>query len=203
MILVDADTPGVTIRPIALAGGRRELGEVFFDDVRVAADRVVGGIGNGWGVTMYLMQFERGMYGYAALTKAFTQLSRLRADMAERGSSAGHRERFARTYVALVAAAARCSLSVRKLAEGGTLGPDSSGDKLLFATAERDLNDLIVDVQRARILGGGDASEHNEIDTVRAEWWYSRAATIMGGTAEIQRGIIADHLLGLPKEVRR
>jgi alkylation response protein AidB-like acyl-CoA dehydrogenase len=203
MILVDADTPGVTIRPIALASGRRELGEVFFDDVRVAADRVVGGIGNGWGVTMYLMQFERGMYGYAALTKAFTQLSRLRADMAERGSSAGHRERFARTYVALVAAAARCSLSVRKLAEGGTLGPESSVDKLLFATAERDLNDLIVDVQRARILGGGDASEHNEIDTVRAEWWYSRAATIMGGTAEIQRGIIADHLLGLPKEVRR
>lgn len=203
MIMVDADTPGVTVRPIALASGRRELAEVFFDDVRVPAERVVGGTGGGWSVAMYLMQFERGMYGYAALTKAFTQLSRLRADMVEHGSSAAHRERLARTYVAVVAASARCALSVRALAEGGTLGPESSVDKLLFATAERDLNDLILDVQRARLVGGDAATEHNELDTVRADWWYSRAATIMGGTAEIQRGIIADHLLGLPKEARK
>ncbi|OBK68582.1 acyl-CoA dehydrogenase [Mycobacterium colombiense] len=202
MVLVDADTPGVTVRPIALASGRRELAEVFFDDVRVPMERVVGGIGNGWSVTMYLMQYERGMYGYAALTKALTQLGRLRADMVDHDASGSYRERFARSYLAVSAASARCAQTVQRLAAGEALGPESSIDKLLFATAERDVNDLILDVQRARLLGG-DASEHNELDTVRAEWWYSRAATIMGGSAEIQRGIIADHLLGLPKEVRK
>jgi len=58
-------------------------------------------------------------------------------------------------------------------------------------------------VQRDRMIAGDGSSLADELDTARAEWWYSRAATIMGGTAEIQRGIIADHLLGLPKEVRK
>lgn len=203
MIFVDADSPGVTVRPIALASGRRELAEFFFDDVRVPPRRVVGGIGNGWAVAMYLMQYERGMYGHIALTKAFTQLSRLRADMVERGASAAHRERFARTYLAVVGASARCARTVEKLAARETVGPESSVDKLLFATAVRDVNDLILDVQRAALLGDEAAAVHEELDTVRAEWWYSRAATILGGTAEIQRGIIADHLLGLPKERRK
>lgn len=203
MIFVDADSPGVTVRPIALASGRRELAEIFFDDVRVPPQRVVGGIGNGWAVAMYLMQYERGMYGHIALTKAFTQLSRLRADMAERGASAAHRERLARSYLAVVGASARCARTVKKLAARETVGPESSVDKLLFATAVRDVNDLILDVQRAALLGDEPAAGHHELDTVRADWWYSRAATILGGTAEIQRGIIADHLLGLPKERRK
>ncbi|MGO9155384.1 acyl-CoA dehydrogenase family protein [Mycobacterium sp.] len=202
MLMVDADTPGVTVRPIALASGRRELAEVFFDDVRVPAARVLGAIGDGWAVAMYLLQFERGMYGYAALTKALTALSRLRNEMAEGGASAAHRERFARIYVAVTAASARCAVTVRKLAAGETVGPETSVDKLLFSTAERDVNDLIFDIQRARMLAGDAEVGRNDLDTLRADWWYSRAATIMGGTAEIQRGIIADHLLGLPREVR-
>ncbi|WP_081665280.1 acyl-CoA dehydrogenase family protein [Mycobacterium sp. UM_CSW] len=200
MFVVDADSPGVTVRPIALASGRRELAEVFFDDVRVPTQRVVGGIGNGWAVTMYLMQYERGMYGHIALTKAFTQLGRLRADMVERGSSAAQRVRFARTYLAVVGASARCARTVQRLAAREAVGPESSVDKVLFATAEQDVNDLILDVQRAAFLGGDAAASHSELDEVRADWWYSRAATIMGGTAEIQRGIVADRLLGLPKE---
>ena len=62
-ILVDADTPGVTVRPIALASGRRELAEIFFDDVRVPRERLIGDVDAGWGVVMFLMQYERGMYG--------------------------------------------------------------------------------------------------------------------------------------------
>ena len=60
---------GVTIRPIALASGRREVAEIFFDDVQVGPDRVVGSVDGGWAVVMYLMQFERGVYGYAVLTR--------------------------------------------------------------------------------------------------------------------------------------
>lgn len=201
MFLVDADAPGVTVRPIALASGRRELAELFFDDVRVPRERVVGDIGGGWAVTMFLMQYERGMYGYGVTTKLHTLLSQLRESMMHNGSGIADRERFAHVYISVMAAQARSAGSVRKLASGATLGPESSVDKLLFTRAEKEVSDLILDVQRHQMLtgeGGGAA----ETDASRAEWWYSRAATLMGGTVEIQRGIIADHILELPKEVR-
>jgi acyl-CoA dehydrogenase len=200
MIMVDAEAPGVSIRPIALASGRRELAEVFFDDVRVPRERVVGDVDGGWAVAMHLMQFERGMYGYAVLTKVLTELGRLREDMVNHGASAAQRERFARVYIDVVSAQARTATTVRRLARGEPVGADSSIDKLLFGRAEKEVNDLILDVQRDRMIAGSRGGE--ELDTLRAEWWYSRAATIMGGTAEVQRGIIADHLLGLPKERR-
>ena len=91
MFLVDVDTPGVTVRPIELASGRRELAEVFFDDVRVPRERVVGDLGGGWAVTMFLMQYERGMYGYGVTTKLLTLLSRLRETMMRNGSRAADR----------------------------------------------------------------------------------------------------------------
>ncbi|MCV7241605.1 acyl-CoA dehydrogenase family protein [Mycobacterium mantenii] len=201
-LLVDSDAPGVTVRPITLASGRRELAEVFFDDVRVPRERLIGDVDAGWGVVMHLMQYERGMYGYAVLTTALTELSRLRAVMAVHGASSAHRERFAQLYVAVVAAQARAATTVRALAEGRMVGPNSSIDKLLFAKAEKEINDLTLDVRREWMIAGVGAEGGKELDAVRAKWWYTRAATIMGGTAEVQRGIIADHLLGLPKEKR-
>ena len=211
-MMVDADAPGVTVRPITLASGRRELAEVFFDDVRVPHERLIGEVGAGWGVVMHLMQYERGMYGYAVLTTALTELSELRAEMATHGASAASRERFAQLYVAVIAAQARAATTVRALADGRSVGPNSSIDKLLFAKAEKDINDLILDVRRDWMIAGVGAdagaapaatsNSGKELNAARAKWWYTRAATIMGGTAEVQRGIIADHLLSLPKEKR-
>jgi alkylation response protein AidB-like acyl-CoA dehydrogenase len=202
MIMVDADAPGVSVRPIALASGRRELAEVFFDDVRVPRQRVVGDVDGGWAVAMHLMQYERGMYGYAVLNKVLTELGRLREDMVIHGASGAQRDRFAKVYVDVAAAQARTATTVRRLAKGEPVGADSSVDKLLFGQAEKQVNDLILDVTRDQMIGGVGRSRE-QLDTARAEWWYSRAATIMGGTAEVQRGIIADHILGLPKERRR
>ena len=200
--LVDADTPGVTVRPITLANGRRELAEVFFDDARVPRDRLIGDVDAGWAVVMYLMQYERGMYGYAVLTTALTELGRLRAEMVTHGASEAARERFARIYVAVVAAQARGAKTVRALADHRMVGPDSSIDKLLFAKAEKDINDLILDVRREWMIAGVGPAVGKELAATRAKWWYTRAATIMGGSAEVQKGIIADHILGLPKEKR-
>jgi hypothetical protein len=231
--LVDAGVAGLTVRPIALASGRRELAEVFFDDVRVPHDRLIGDIDAGWAVVMYLMQYERGMYGYAVLTTALTELGRLRAEMVTHGASEASRERFARIYVSVVAAQARAARTVRALAEKRMVGPESSIDKLLFAKAEKDINDLILDVRREWMIAGAAPAATSsagaapaatssagaapaatsstgarpgvgkELNAARAKWWYTRAATIMGGSAEVQRGIIADHILGLPKEQRR
>lgn len=200
--MVDSAAPGVTVRPITLASGRRELAEVFFDDVRVPHERLIGDVGGGWGVVMHLMQYERGMYGYAVLTTALTELSRLRAAMTVHGASATNRERFAQLYMAVVAAQARAATTVRALADGRMVGPESSIDKLLFAKAEKDINDLTLDIRREWMIAGLGAEDRKELYAIRAKWWYTRAATIMGGTAEVQRGIIADHLLGLPKEKR-
>jgi hypothetical protein len=141
MIMVDADAPGVSIRPIALASGRRELAEVFFDDVRVARDRVVGAVNGGWAVAMHLMQYERGMYGYAVLNKVLIELSRLRGDMVTADATDAQRQRFARAYVEVSAARARTATTVRRLAEGQAVGADSSIDKLLFGRAEKEVND--------------------------------------------------------------
>ncbi|WP_083198638.1 acyl-CoA dehydrogenase family protein [Mycobacterium malmoense] len=201
MMLIDTDAPGVTVRPIALASGRRELAEVFFDDVRVPAQRLVGEVGAGWAVTMFLMQYERGMYGYAALNKVLMELGRLREYMVVSGTGLAQREQFARVYVDVIAAQARAAITVRKLAAGESVGPESSIDKLLCSEAERAVNDLILEVARDHMMSGALGGTA-VLDTARAEWWYSRAATIMGGTAEVQRGIIADHILGLPKERR-
>ena len=200
VFLVDADTPGVTVRSITLASGRQELAEVFFDDVRVSRERLIGDVGGGWGVVMYLMQYERGMYGYAMTTTALTELSRLRDEIAERGTSASNRERFTRLYLAVIAAQARGATTVRALAKGSMVGPESSIDKLLFAKAEKDINDLILDVRREWLIAGIGPGTPKELNAARAKWWYTRAATIMGGSAEVQRSIIADHLLSLPKE---
>jgi acyl-CoA dehydrogenase len=199
--MVDADAPGVSVRPIALASGRRELAEVFFDDVRVDRERVVGDVDGGWAVAMHLMQYERGMYGYAVLNKVLIELSRLRAEMVTADATDAQRQRLARAYVDVAAAQARTATTVRRLAAGQAVGAESSIDKLLFVRAEKEVNDLVLDVTRdAMVAGKGCCGA--ALSTARAEWWYSRAATIMGGTAEVQRGIIADHLLGLPKEKR-
>lgn len=200
MLLIDADSPGVTVRPIALASGRRELAEVFFDDVRVPRSRLVGDIGAGWAVAMYLMQYERGMYGYAVLTQGLTHLDRLRAAMAERPTSERQRERLARTYLSVLAAQARTAATVRLLADGVAVGPASSVDKLLFSKAEKKIHDVVFDNLRDRMVAA--PGDHPQLDEARADWWYSRAATIMGGAAEVQRGIIADHLLKLPRSIR-
>lgn len=136
MMMIDAEAPGVTIRPIALASGRRELAEVFFDDVRVDRERVVGDVDGGWAVAMHLMQYERGMYGYAVLNKVLVELGRLRGH-GDRGYDPAQRQRFAGVYVDVVAAQARTATTVRRLAAGEAVGADSSIDKLLFGRAEK------------------------------------------------------------------
>jgi alkylation response protein AidB-like acyl-CoA dehydrogenase len=87
---------------------------------------------------------------------------------------------------------------VRRLAAGDTVGPEASVDKVLLATVEISLFDLARDLLGTEfVLGATD-----EVAAWRNEWWFSRSATILGGSAEVQRTIIADHVLGLPKEAK-
>jgi alkylation response protein AidB-like acyl-CoA dehydrogenase len=195
MIMVDAGAPGVTVRPIELASGRAELAECFFDEVRVPADRLIGAEGEGWAVAMYLLQFERAVYAWL---RASVLLQRLRA-LADSLTltPAGGRcvdEVLGAVYLDLVSLRARSAGTVRRLAAGESVGPEASADKLLLGACEQSVYDAARSLLGPRFLFGEAGRPWRE------EWWFSRTTTVFGGSAEVQRGIIADRVLKLPKE---
>lgn len=201
MLMIDVETPGVTVRPIALASGENELAEVFFDDVRVPVGRLVGGENQGWGVTMFIMQYERAMYAWDRAAVMLQRFRDLLGELRRRGDAGyvlpdGARRRLGDCYADITTLRARSAQTVRALAAGKTVGPSSSVDKILLATTELSLHDTARDLLGPTFLF--DSSP--QADAWRAEWWYSRSATILGGSAEMQRTILADHVLGLPKE---
>lgn len=203
MVMVDADAPGVSIRPIALASGDNELAEVFFDNVVIPSARLVGGEGQGWAVAMYLLQFERAMYAWQSAAEAFRRFRELLGHLARRAASGavlpdGAAQRLGDCYTQLCTLRARSAGTVRRLAADETVGPEASVDKVLLATAELSLYDLARDLLGPEFV----FDDAPELAQWRGEWWFSRSATILGGSAEVQRTILADHVLHLPKETK-
>lgn len=192
MVMVDADAPGVEVRPIALASGREELAECFFDDVLVTPDRLVGAEGEGWAVAMFLLQYERAVYAWQ---RASMLMQRLRVLAHEVGSSSEAERVIGGVYLDLIALRARSVETVRLLAAGQAVGPEASSDKLLLGAAEQGVQNAA-----RTLLGPAFAlSGSDDVSRWREEWWYSRTTTIYGGSAEVQRGILADRVLNLPK----
>jgi alkylation response protein AidB-like acyl-CoA dehydrogenase len=200
MLLVDLDTQGVERRPIALASGREELAEIFFTDVVVDADRLIGEVGGGWSVAMDLLQYERGTYAWMRMAMANNRLQKMlcQADVnswaAERYAQSGLA--VGQAYLHLAALRARTSGTLRRLAAHEIVGEQTSIDKVLLATAEQDVLDATETLINTEMLIGDEPID----ERWREEWWYSRAASIYGGAREIQHSIIADRLLKLPKE---
>lgn len=194
--MLDADAPGVTRRPLVFASGVTELCEVFFDDVEVPADAIVGQADGGWAVAMYLLQYERSMY--AAQRQAWL-LARLRDLAALVGTTSDHAAApvLGRAWAAVGTVRARTAETVRRLDAGEMVGPEASADKILLATAEQAVFDAAKD-----LLGAGFLLDPDNRDW-RDQWWYSRAATIYGGSIEVQRTILADHVLSLPPETSK
>jgi alkylation response protein AidB-like acyl-CoA dehydrogenase len=212
MIMIDVDAPGVTIRPVAMANGDNELAEVFFDDVVVPAARLIGAEGQGWAVAMFLLQFERAMYAWLSAAEALRRLRELRAQLSTRAAAgqelpADAAPRLGEAYAHLIALRARSADTVRRLAAGNTVGPEASVDKVLLAGAEICLHDLARDLLGDEFLFTAEATpgtgdDADDVAQWRTDWWFSRSATILGGSAEVQRTILADHVLGLPKEAK-
>jgi alkylation response protein AidB-like acyl-CoA dehydrogenase len=198
MLLVDLDSAGIERRPIALASGREELAEVFFTDVVVDADRVIGADGSGWAVAMDLLQYERGTYAWMRMATATAYLQQIieatEADALDSRSAAI----VGRAYLNLAALRARTASTLGQLANGETVGPETSVDKLLLSTAEQDVLDAAMSLLGPELLFSDDEGAA----TWRDRWWYSRAASIYGGAREVQYSIIADRILKLPREPR-
>jgi alkylation response protein AidB-like acyl-CoA dehydrogenase len=187
---VDMKTPGITVRPIEMLNGDLEFAEVFFDDVVVPADRMLGELNGGWAVAMSILPYERSSCFWQRIAYLYRRLERL-VEAAPAGDRAA--EIVGEAYVQLHALRARSRATQHRLAETGTIGAETSIDKVLVATAEQTVYDAV-----RRLLPGTIEMDDGAAGEVwRREYLYSRAATIYGGTAEVQRNIIARRLLGL------
>jgi len=201
-LLVPMRQPGVEIRPITQLTGTSEFTEVFFTQARAAASDVVGGAGNGWAVAMATLGFERGVSTLAQQIGFRRELERV----VERARKTGAlddplvRDRVVRAWV---------GLEVMRLHALRTLGaPADSADgvrsasvaKLVWARWHRDLGELALAVEP----DGGLCAAGPPYDLTDAQrlFLFSRADTIYGGSDEVQRTILAERVLGLPREPR-
>jgi alkylation response protein AidB-like acyl-CoA dehydrogenase len=187
---VDMNTPGITVAPLEMINGDREFAEVFFDDVVVPANRMLGAVNGGWAVAMSILPYERSSCFWQKIAWLYRRLQLL-VDAAPEDDRAA--EVVGNAYLQLHALRARSRRTQHRLADGATLGPETSIDKVLVATAEQATYDAV----RRLLPGVVELDDGGAGETWRAEYLYSRAATIYGGTAEVQRDIIARRLLDL------
>jgi alkylation response protein AidB-like acyl-CoA dehydrogenase len=192
-LFVDMGTPGITARPLEALHGVPELCEVFFDDALVPFDRQLGEEGTGWAVAMDLLPYERSTALWHRGALLHRRLGQLLATVPEGAVTATE---VGEVLQHLYAFRARSRATQHRLAAGGTLGAETSVDKVLLATAEQALFDLALDGLDGSIVAGDDPAS----ERWRSEYLYSRAASIYGGSAEIQRNIIAKRLLDLGAE---
>jgi alkylation response protein AidB-like acyl-CoA dehydrogenase len=192
-LFVDMDSPGITVRPIWAMHGTDEFSEVWFDDVVVPFERTLGNEGDGWGVAMDLLPFERSTSLWHRAAYLHRRLQQL-VEVAPPGAL--DPVRLGEVTQLLYAFRSRSRATQHRMAAGGRLGPETSIDKVLLATTEQAVFDLVAEVLPAEVVMGEDP----ESETWRTEFLYSRAASINRGSAEIQRNIIARRLLDLGTE---
>jgi alkylation response protein AidB-like acyl-CoA dehydrogenase len=206
MLIVDMRSPGVEVRPMTQITGHAEFCEVFFDDVLVPGRSLLSERGDGWKIAMYTLGHERGTAALPRQVKLRTWLDRLAAAMAGREVDGralldrpGARAALAQAMIGIEVLRYHAERTVGEFLSGGAVGPDSSSVKLLMAEAEQRLAETAVEVL-------GPVMEHAAADAgdENAFWeetyLYSRAASVYGGTRQIQRNIIADRVLALPQE---
>ncbi len=194
-LLVPLDQPGVQIRPIIQLTGTSEFNEVFFDDAVTEASLVVGEPGDGWKVAMGTLTFERGVSTLGQQIRYARELSAL-VELAESNGAAEDpliRERLTRAWVGLRAMRSY-ALATMDVEQPG----QDNVSKLLWANWHRDLGELAMDVigPESMVLAGGEFDEWQRL------YLFTRSDTIYGGSNEIQRNIIAERVLGLPREVK-
>ncbi len=191
------DQPGVETRQIVQITGGGEFNETFFTDAVTEADLLVGEPGDGWRVAMGLLGFERGISTLAQQVGFARELADT-IDLARRYGLADDpvvRQRLARAHIGLRLMRWNAA---RSMSSAGVPGPEASISKLFWGTWHRDLGELMVDLVRERMPR---SPEHRRSADARAELFlFTRADTIYGGSNEIQRNVLGERVLGLPKE---
>ena len=188
-VIVDMHAPGVEVRPLRQITGDPEFNEIFFSDVQVPRENLLGEVGDGWQVAMTTLLHERGTLGFALAGALDTQVRKLVSLAKERGADDPLiRDRVALEWIELQALKLTNMRSLTTLVQTGIPGPEGSVSKLHWSEQNQRLTKLAME-----ILEGEDDGY----------WGYqqlrSRGNTIEAGTSEILRNIIAERVLGLPR----
>jgi alkylation response protein AidB-like acyl-CoA dehydrogenase len=195
-LLIPMDQPGVEVRPIVQITGTGEFNEVFFTDARTDCDLIVGEPGEGWRVAMGLLGFERGVSTLAQQVGFSREMDHL-LDLARRSGKSGDpavRQRLMKfsTELKLMRWNALRTMS------NSVPGPEASISKLLWGTWHREMTNMMLDMLGPEALVG--TSFPHELGSEQRLALFSRSDTIYGGSNEIQRNVIGERSLGLPKE---
>jgi alkylation response protein AidB-like acyl-CoA dehydrogenase len=197
LFLMPMDVPGVTVRPLRQITGRSEFNELFLDQVRVPDALRLGAVNDGWRVANGVLGFERAttrLYRQARYLHELCALIELvKRRMPMRFEDADFRRRIAAVYAELEIVRYHSLKVVSRVGNGGDIGPEASLQKIAWSEAHQNLAALAVD------LLGDDFHSSEEAARFRHIYLQSRAETIFAGTSEIQRNIIADRVLALPR----
>jgi alkylation response protein AidB-like acyl-CoA dehydrogenase len=214
-LLVDMRQPGVEVRPIKMISGESEFNEVFFTDARTPKDEVVGGVNNGWAVAMTLLGYERGEAAATMPIRFKGELDRLLQLAKDTGKADDPviRQRLAWCYSKVEIMRYLGMRTLTKFLAGQHPGPDASISKLYWSEYHRMVTELAVDIlgMDALVPSGRKPSSAFQADdpgapNSSASWTNTflnaRAGTIYAGTSQIQKNILGEMVLGLPKEPR-
>lgn len=196
LLLVDMRSPGITVRPLTQMTGETEFCEVFFEDVRVPADLMVGPPGAGWQIAMGILQHERGpVWTFTFQRRIRRSLTELIARARQHPASKGLgdplvRQKLAQSYIDVELLKLMGYRSLTHILRTGHPGPESSLEKILGSETD----------QRLQESAMGLFGPHMALESaIGRDYLYSRSETIMGGTSEIQRNVVAQRILGLPR----
>ncbi len=196
-LICPMDTPGIDVRPLKTIQGSSEFSEVFFNDVRIPVANRVGDENDGWRVAMVTFSFERGTAFVSELLSSMQLLSRL-AEIAKRGghfADGGVRRELGHMKAELDALWALTKRNVTQAERDGVPGPGGSVFKLHYSELRHKMGDLAMRLLDRQVVSLSDdaAAEH-----IRG-WMHAMSITIAAGTSQIQRNIVAERVLGMPK----
>ena len=204
--LLDMHLPGVTVKPLKQITGDAEFNEVFFDNVRVHASHILGGLNNGWAVGLTTLMYERLALGFGLQMRLRIALESM-IEMARRVEKTGRvvtrdpvmRQKIAQLWIDTEALKYTGARAITKLLKGELPGPEASTGKMGWVETHQKLQELAMEIEGAysQLMKGSERAIDGGV------WQHgflrSRANSIEGGTTEVQKNIIGERVLGLPK----
>jgi alkylation response protein AidB-like acyl-CoA dehydrogenase len=195
--LVDLDQPGVDIRPTKQASGHSEFAEIFLDDVFVDDDDLLGAPNEGWAIAMTTFSFERAAIANAMLLERSIHEVLALARSTASGDDPVVRQQLARAYASVRIFAWLSYRDLTRYGKGEVPGAETSLSKLGWTETAKDLRRIAVDLRGMH--GVLQAPDEEAAGPWLHLWMWSAAQTIYGGTSEVQRNIVAERMLGLPR----
>lgn len=201
-MMVPLDAPGVTVRPINALNGKEAFAEVFFDDVRVPATNCIGAVGKGWSVAMATAGFERGLLlrSPARFQQTAQRLVALyRQYASDYGDHSGLRDAVIESWMGAEAYAQAAYHTVGLVENGAKIGAESSINKIIWSELDLKMHEAAMEMLGAYGELSAGAPEAVDGGNWLEGFLFAQAGPIYAGTNEIQRNIIAERMLGLPR----